>query len=64
MPRPPMWLWAIVIAAGLGVLYADIRSEWQAYERAELDNLRARVTAAETACWITRSPRAMAEVRR
>lgn len=62
MRRPPLWLWAIVIATGLGVAFADLRAEWQAHDRAELAALRARVAAAEATCWITRSPRVMAEV--
>lgn len=29
MKRPPMWLWAVVIALGAGVAFADLRAEWR-----------------------------------
>lgn len=65
MRRPPPWLWACVFAAGLGVIYADIKHD---AELLELDALRTRVAAAERAlsarCFLSRSPSVIAEVRR
>lgn len=65
MSRPPLALWVVVIAIGMGVIVADLRAD---YELSELDALRARVTAAERQlqerCFITRSPRVIAEVTR
>lgn len=60
MPRPPLALWAFVFALGLGVIYADIRRD---DELAQLEALKRRVTSAEKACFLTRSPHVVAEGR-
>lgn len=44
MPRPPMWLWIFVVAAGLGVIYADMQRD---AELDELVSINARLTLAE-----------------
>lgn len=66
--RPPVWLWVVVITLGLGVIAADIRAEWHQAELDEITALRARVTAAERrmadGCFLTRSPRVVAEARK
>lgn len=49
MLRPPTWLWAVVIAVGCGVLYADVRAEWQRYHAESLRKLAHRVAATEAA---------------
>lgn len=68
MPRPPFALWVLVIAAGLGVLYADLRAEWQQAELDEVSALRARITAAERQirerCFLSRTPSVVAETQR
>lgn len=65
MSRPPLWLWVCVITLGMGVIVADLRRDT---ELSEIDALRARVTAAERqireGCFLTRSPRVVAEAAR
>lgn len=62
MSRPSLLLWAVVIAGGCGVMAAELR------RHADIDALEARAVCAEAkladGCFLTRSPRVVAEVRR
>lgn len=64
MPRPPLWLWLLVFAFGGIVVADDLRRD---SELSETDALRARITHLERrvadGCFITRSPRVVAEAR-
>lgn len=60
MKRPPLLLWLVVIAAGLGVIYADMQRD---AELDELVSLNARLTVAERRI-ADCAPRVLAEVPR
>lgn len=58
--RPPMWLWLVVIGVGSGVALAEMRRQ---EDVAALELRLARAEAAvKDRCFLTRTPRAVAEV--